>query len=231
MFEKRYTLLRSQKRRVYEILREAGLEPAEFSWSSDTVAAAMTVSRLTHRDYQYYFQFSSFELNAGCVACPGTYRTIDYQYPKGWLEQEPFLLAWAQCLRAELDTPDLWAELARHPLALDGELLREMINAPIPATEAGKLALSLARVADSITHTLGLEGRSGLLVRAKLTYLADAARRGGSRDWMYVAVGVWRCLACALSLTEEQAALLWKMTQSELGPIVSQLRARHVSLE
>jgi len=85
---KKFTLLRSQRRRVFELLQDAGLEPAEFSWAKEEIAGGIVVSRLNYRDGTHYFQFSSHEMNAWCVVCPGRYRSIDYEYPKDWREQE-----------------------------------------------------------------------------------------------------------------------------------------------
>jgi hypothetical protein len=226
MFEKKYTLLRSQRARVHEILREIPLEPGEFSWSTETIAGAHVVSRLNHRDGQYYFQFSSYELNAWCVACPGMYRTMDYQHPKNWEEQEGFLRTWAQCLKRELDTPDPWADLARHQLALDGELSGEMVNEPIPAVEAEQIGQALARLADTVTGELTLVDGQSLLVRTKLMYLAEAAKRERSRDWTYMTLGAWASLVTALSLSEERAARLGAMVRNELGPFISLLRPK-----
>jgi hypothetical protein len=221
MFEKRYTLLHSQKTRVYEILREVGLEPAQFLWSSETIAAALTVSRLTHRDDLHYFQFSSFDSNAACTACPGMYRTTDDQHPKDWQEQEQFFRQWAQCLKNELHSPDLWPEVARHRLALVGEPSGEMVNEPIPAVQADQIGVALVRLADAVAQDLSLTDRRALLVRAKLAYLADAARRQRRGDWMHLVLGVWTCLVASLSLTEEQTARLQAMAQAEFGSLVS----------
>lgn len=85
---KKFTLLRSQRSRVFELLQEGQLEPAEFSWAKEEIAGSILVSRLNYREGTYYFQFSSHELNAWCVACPGRYRSMDYEYPKDWQEQE-----------------------------------------------------------------------------------------------------------------------------------------------
>jgi len=47
---KKFTLLRSQRTRVFELLQEAELEPAEFSWAKEEIAGDIQVSRLNHRD-------------------------------------------------------------------------------------------------------------------------------------------------------------------------------------
>ncbi len=224
MLEKNYTLLRSQKTRVYEILKEVGLEPAEFSWSVESIAGSLSVSRLKHRDGQYYFQFSSYELNAWCVTRPGLYRSMDYQHPKNWGEQEDFFRQWAECLRRELEVPDVWAEVARHRLSLDGELSGEAVNEPIPAVEADRIGEALSRFGDALNREFSLDEKRALLVMTKLNYLADAARRERSTDWMYMALGVWTSLAAALALPEPQAARFQAMAKAEWGAFMKLLR-------
>lgn len=83
---KKRTLLRSQRKQVFEILRAADLEPADFDWSKERVDETR-VSRLSYRQGDYYFQFSSYEMGGRCIACPGGYQFIEYDYPKGWTEQ------------------------------------------------------------------------------------------------------------------------------------------------
>jgi hypothetical protein len=226
MFEKKCTLLHSQKKRVYDILREVGLEPAEFTWSDVEIVERLMVSRLNHRGGPHYFQFSSYEINAWCVACPGVYRTMDYQYPKSWEEQEGIFRHWAESLKCEQDTRDPWVELAKYQLILDGELSPEMVNEPIPAVEAEQLGQALRRLADGVAEKLSLGDDQAALVRDKLGYLADAARRERSHDWVYTTLGVWASMAAALALTEEQAATIWGMLKCELGSFVNLLLAR-----
>ncbi len=230
MFEKKYTLLHSQTKRVYDILREVGLEPAEFSWTNVEIVEKLLVSRLNYRSGEhYYFQFSSYEVNAWCVACPGQYRTMDHWYPKTWEEQEGLFRTWAQTLKRELDTPDPWAQLAKYRLVLNGESSPDVVNEPIAAAEAEQIGLALMELGDSAARKLSLRDDQAALLRARLAYVADAARRERSRDWVYTVMGAWASLAVALTLTEEQAAALWQMLRCELGSFVNLLLDRAVT--
>ena len=220
MFEKKYTLLRVQKKRVYEVLREVGLEPAEFSWSHEQIVGRLTVSKLRHRDGEHYFQFSSYELNAWCIACPGVYRSMDYRYPKSWEEQEGIFRQWAEGLKHEMDTADPWQEMAKYRLVVDAERADEIVNEPIPAVEAEQIAHALARLGDQATREFGLNTEQSLLVRARLDTLAEAARRQRSRDWMYMVLGIGTTIAMAISLSQEQTAAFWEILRSELGSFV-----------
>ena len=189
MFEKRYTLLRSQKKRVHDILQEVGLEPMAFFWSNMEIVERLIVSRLNYRGAeQYYFQFSSYELNAWCVACPGKFRTMDYWYPKTWEDQEGLLRVWAQTLKNELDTPDPWAELAKYRVAVNGELSGDAVNEPIPAAEAEQIGQALRRLAESAAQKLSLGDGHAALVRASWSTWptrpgANAAATGSIPSW------------------------------------------------
>lgn len=220
MFKKKYTLLRSQKKEVYEILLAGGLEPGEFSWSKEEIAEALIVSRLNHRQGQYYFQFSSYEMNAWCVACPGAFRSMDTGYPKNWNEQIAILRSWAHSLRRELDASDPWAELAKYKLAVDGQLPDGVVNEPIPAVEADGIGQALVRLADRIIQEFSPNQARAATVRDKLGYLAEAAERQRSRDWLYSVLGVCVTIAAVLSLSEREATKLWGLVEGELRQFI-----------
>ncbi len=213
---RKFTLLRSQRSRVFELLQEAHLEPAEFSWAKEEIAGGIVVSRLNHRDGTHYFQFSSHELNAWCVACPGRYRSMDYEYPKDWQEQEGVFRNWTAYLKREIELPDPWGTLAKYQAVLGAEPPDDMVNEPICADEADNIRQVLTRLGERIGQELKLDGPALALVRGKFAYLAEAARRQRSRDWVYMALGVCATLAMSLSLSADGAVALWELVQNEV---------------
>jgi hypothetical protein len=220
MFDKRYTLLRSQKKRVYEILREAGLEPGEFSWSQEKIAQSLIVSKLNHRDGEHYFQFSSYEMNAWCVACPGQFRSMDYHYPKSWDEQEKLFAQWARTLKVELDNPDPWVEMAKYGLTFNGDGGLTTANEPIPALEAEQIGWAMTRLVDRLTRGLSLDAEQSRLVQERCEHIAEMARRQRSRDWAYTVLGVCTSMAMMLSPSQEQLPVLWEILESELSEFI-----------
>jgi hypothetical protein len=82
---------------------------------------------------------------------------------------------------------------------------------------------------ESAARKLSLRDDQAALLRARLAYMADAARRERSRDWVYTVIGAWASTAAALALTEEQAAALWQMLRCELGSFVNLLLDRAVT--
>lgn len=217
---KKFTLLRSQRTRVFELLQEAALEPAEFSWAKEEIVGSILVSRLNYREGTYYFQFSSDELGAWCAVCPGRYRALDYEYPKGWQEQEGFFRSWMHHLQREVEVPDLWDTLAKYQVAVGALTPTEAGNEPICAQEADGIGRAMTRLGERIGQELRLDPEAVTLVRGKFAYLAEAARRQRSRDWTYTALGVCATAAMSLSLPPEEAATLWTLIETEVRHVV-----------
>jgi hypothetical protein len=216
---KRRTLLRSQKKKAFETLRAAGLEPSDFMWSRVQVDG-MTVSRLSYRQGDYYFQFSSYEMGSRCTACPGLYQLVEHEYPKSWAEQEDHFRNWTQHLRREIECRDPWNELAKYRISFSRAGGEDGPNETISGVDAQAIAQQLSALADAIDAEYTLTAEQSTFVRERLAYLAEAAMREKSRDWAYSALGVCATLALALTLDEEQAPRLWHMIKERVGTFV-----------
>jgi len=216
---KKRTLLRSQKKKVFDLVREAGLEPADFEWSREQVNG-MTVSRLTYPKADYYFQFSSYEVGGYCIACPGRQQLVEYDHPKSWTEQEIHVRNWAGHLRREITCPDPWNELAKYRLPLAWAGVEEGPNETISGVEAQAIAQQLSGLADRIATDFDASAEQATFVRERLAYLAEAAMREKSRDWAYSALGVCATLAAALALDEDSTARLWRVVKERVGTFV-----------
>jgi len=214
------TLLRSQRHRVFQMLREAGLEPADFSWSKQEIAGGIVVSKLSYREGTYYFQFSWYELSSWCVLSPGRSRLLDYEHPMNWREQEASFLAWAQCLKREIETPDPWAEMAKYRIAIEAGPLETMANESISAFEAEQIAQRLPVLAETIGREFRLSDTQAAMLRGRLQYVSEAARRQKSRDWAYTTLGVCVTTAMAMSIPPRKANALWGLMKAEIGRFV-----------
>ena len=178
------------------------------------------MSRLNYREGAYYFQFSSCELNAWCVACPGRYRSLDYEYPKDWQEQERVFQNWASHLKREVQISDPWEDLAKYGVAIGAQTLNGTVNEPISACDADRIGEILTRLGQRVGQELRLDGEAVSLVRSKFAYLAEAARRQRSGDWVYTALGVCATTAMSLSLSPDGAVALWRFIEAEVRQVV-----------
>lgn len=214
---KNRTLLRSQKKEVFEILLELGLEPADFAWSKERVNDKAVVSQLSHRQGDYYFRFTWYEVGSRCEACPGRFQLVEQEHPKDWAEQVVHVRNWARHMRREIECPDLWADLARYQIILGPGSLEEMPNETISGGEAERIAEKLSEFAKAIETEFELTREQAQSVRGKISYLAEAAKRQKSRDWAYSALGVCAIVAMTLSLSETSAAKLCHLAERHIG--------------
>ncbi len=216
---KKRTLLRSQKKAVFEMVRAAGLEPADFDWSRPQ-AEGVTVSRLDYVREDYYFQFSSCEAGAYCIASPGRYQLVEYHYPKNWEEQTGYFRNWTQHLRREIQCHDPWSDLAKYRVPIEAACHFDGQNEAISGVEAQEVAQQLTELAYAIAMEYDLPKEQAAFVQARLAYLSEAAMREKSLDWAHSALGVCITLAMALSLDREQTARLWALLKCHVGAFI-----------
>ena len=217
---KNRTLLRSQRKEVFGILREAKLEPADFAWSKEKANDKVVVSRLRYREGEYYFQFTWYEAGSRSEACPGRYQLVESEHPTSWAEQVVHFRNWVKHLRREMACPDPWGELARYLIIIGSGGLEEMSNDTISGHEAERIAEKVSELARAIESEFELTGEQAQSVRDKVCDLTEAAKRQKSRDWAHSALGVCAALAMTLSLSEESTVRLCRLAESHIGEFV-----------
>ena len=70
---------------------------------------------------------------------------------------------------------------------------------------------------------LGLHPDNQLILKSKLAYLEDAAKRHGRIDWINLSIGVLVNIAIALALDPDKASLLWGLFKDTVGPSLGDL--------
>ena len=217
---KQYLLRRTQKKQVFDLLRESGLQPADFVWNKEDVGSSLVVSRLTHRYADYYFQFSWLEMNAWCRFCPGEFRLEDSEHPRTWAEQIACFTQWAGRLKQDLDCPDVWDYLDKYRLVMSVHLAEQLHNEAISAYEAQDIDRHLGSLAEKLVTELDLNTGDSGFVLSRIGYLADAAKRQRSADWIYTTLGVCLTIAATLSLSEQDARAVWQHFENEIGQVI-----------
>lgn len=215
-----HKLLKSQKNNIFEILRVAGLEPANFSWIDSVLQSTDRVTpRLKYLDGEYYFRFDMFEGGHCCTFSPGEEEIVQWEKPGSWENQIHYVRVWIRCLKREIDAPDLWAEMEKYKTSVSIALPEQLLNEPIPANEAEKISEQLSSLADKIEKQFELTNEQNQFVRSKLNYLAEAAKRQRSMDWAHTLIGVSVTIAMGLALAPDQAKELWELMR-RLGELI-----------
>ena len=207
-----HKLLKSQKNEVFKILQKVGLEPANFSWTTQQVQD-IRVPRLNYLDGKYYFRFG--ERNQG-IYSPGTERIVQEVSVHLWAELTKWVKDWASSLKREIEVPDLWQEMEKYKTSVSLALPEQLLNEPIPTYEAEQIADKLHELANEIEKQFQLTEDQNQFVRSKLTYLVDAAKRQRSVDWVHTSIGVSITIMLGLALAPDRAKELWQLIESLL---------------
>lgn len=219
-----YILLKSQKNEVFKILQKSGLEPAHFSWADIdlTPSVAIVVPRLNYLDGKYYFQFMVYEESTKhyCKFSPGSEHLVEGFQSTAWIEQTTHFRSWIHNLQREIEATDLWAEMEKYRISVSLALPEQVQNDPIPAYEAEEIANKLQELADKIDEQFDLDTEQNQFVRSKLDYLAEAAKRQRSMDWVHTSIGVCVTIAMSLTLAPDKAGELWQLMKSLVGPFL-----------
>ena len=222
-----HKLLKTQKNQVLSIIYKAGLEAANFSWTTqqipDTSAPPpyknIQVPRLNYLDGEHYFRFEKYS----CTFSPGAKKTVQHEAgatSESFGGQLYYVGKWARCLKREIEAPDLWKEMGKYGATVSLALPEQILNEPIPAYEAEQIADKLQQLAGKMEQQFELNDEQNKFVRNKLNYLTEAAKRQRSMDWVHTSIGVFVTIAMAIALVPDKVKEFWQLVQSLFGEFI-----------
>jgi hypothetical protein len=127
---------------------------------------------------------------------------------------------WLGYLKREIEAPDLWAEMGKYKTSVSLALPAQLLNEPISASEAEEIAEKIEILAEKIEQQFQLTSEQDKFVRNRLNYLAEAAKRQRSSDWVHTSIGVFVTIAMSLALAPERAKELWLLFKVILGGFI-----------
>jgi hypothetical protein len=90
---------------------------------------------------------------------------------------------WAEEVRLDVDTPDLWAEFQRLPKILPGTQYEDVENTPFSSEEQASIADQLRQIRDFVSKTHSFSVGQMRSLEAHLDNIQAAAGRIGRKDW------------------------------------------------
>ncbi|HUU20400.1 MAG TPA: hypothetical protein VMW72_24845 [Sedimentisphaerales bacterium] len=222
--EEDHKLLKTQKNQVLKIIYRAGLESANFFWTTQqipdtSIRKIIQVPRLNYIDGENYFRFEKYS----CTFSPGVKKAVQHEAgstSESFGGQLYYVDKWARCLKREIEAPDLWAEMEKYKTSVSLALPEQILNEPIPVYEVDEIANKLKQLADKIKEQFELTDEQNQFVHNKLNYLADAAKRQRSIDWVHTSIGVIVTMSMGLALAPDQAKRLWELMRSIVGGFI-----------
>jgi len=218
-------LLQSQKNEVFKMIRGCGLDPINFEWHEYSPGSHLgtTVPLLSYAGTEYFFAFDVSRRVHNAIFSLGTDRLVEEVESPGWSDQYASVSRWLDCLKRELNEPDLWNSVSQYQLP-DGTAVDPSVqNGPFTIPEANQLTEGIKEMRRYLEDEFdgGEDGRK--LINEKLDYLVEAVARQGRKDWFYTAMGVVLTLAAELALRSDQARQLWAFLKNAVAGIVKLL--------
>lgn len=216
---KKFLLLRSQKNKIFELVRKAELNPFSLEWReepTDYPSERYLVSVLRQVGGDSYFKFDRSPSGHYFYRLfPGDHGLEEGSRKKffTWGSMLDKFAGWLPFLEPEL-APDLWEQLKEYAPHETFIGTAEISNAPFSNVEAGKIIESLNKLQAQIEENFNLQGNQLAFLKREIKYLKEAVKRQGRKDWMHTFIGVMVTLATGLALSPEKAKLLWDLVRS-----------------
>lgn len=221
-----YTLLQSQKNDVFRMIKGTeGLDPFNFQWlvTDSTFERELKVSHLRYNGTHFFFKFDFLNGKHYSIFSPGKDQLVERQRPGDWGNQLSYFAYWLIYLKREINSPDLWGELAKYQLPPGEQIGKDIGNEPFTFQQVQQIADSLKKIAQYLETNLRLDAKQKALVNEKLDYLIEGSKRQGKRDWINQAIGVVFTIAVDLALDPEKAKTLWNILKTAISGIFPQL--------
>jgi hypothetical protein len=226
----RLLVLKSQKDVIFNEIKEAALDPASFVWSEapSKLRDDTTVSNLEHRDSGFYFLFDHGRDSAygsHFLEChPGEDIPVYREYSGGWDTLKQSFLTWLRSVKRELETPDLWSQLANEPALIAVVSNLPPGNEPLTAEEQTKVADAVAEIRAYLKEREVLDEQRWNSVDEKLDSIIEASQRLGRKDWILLTVGSLVSIFVSGAFAPDQAAVYFQFAMNVFRAALEKLR-------
>jgi hypothetical protein len=177
-------VLKFQRNAIIKAIVSGGLNTSDCAFDFDEPGV-----RVTHVPSGSYFLLEGDAL-AGYTATPAVGDLPPLPMPiYGWLAVVTRVERWAQGVKDDVDTPDLWAELQRERTLLtegyqDGE------DTPLTPDEQAEIAEQLQQIKEFVKETYSLSETKMRALEVELKYIQEASGRIGRKDLALLVFGV-----------------------------------------
>jgi hypothetical protein len=106
-----------------------------------------------------------------------------------WPQVMDALATWADEVKYEIDTPDLWAELKRVPQVLAASQATDASNAPFTPNEQSEISGKLDEIKKLVRERFELTDEQLAVIDERLDDAKEASTRLGRKDWILMFYG------------------------------------------
>jgi hypothetical protein len=172
-----------QRNAIFNAVAAGGLDVSGCTFDYEDAS-----SRITHVPSQSYFLLEGDPGNYMATAVVGDNPSWPSQ-AFTWAKVEERVQRWAEDVKRDVETPDLWAELQRERDILTGARYDDVANTPFTTDEQAQIAEQLRQIKTLVQEKYSLSDAQTLLLEARLNDVEAAARHMGRKDWLLLFLG------------------------------------------
>lgn len=208
-------LKKSEKNELFLLVRQSGLNPADFLWAEEESseydqdgALYFTASVLKHRPTGYFCKFGGVWVEIS----PGPQRRVEAsEHSDSWELKLNIAGAWLEELAKDVEDPDLWATIGQEKVLPTAASSASVDNRPFTLDEQTTISAKLEEIKTYIIEDGQFATAQATAVEREFAYLKDASTRLGRKDWLNVLLGGLVGLAVTLALEPEKAKGLLRL--------------------
>ena len=212
-------IMKRQANEILGAIRRRNLEPSEFKWivRQSIMNRNLRVSVLVHQSTGYYFMFDfAFDDHVGGRS-PGENSSVERKRTETWENQYAYATRWLDCLRGELDAPDLWAAISQETKLAEVASSSSITNEPFTSKEQSYIITQLHEIKEYLITTQGsLKGHEEFVTK-RFDYLEGAVKRLGRQDWITLLGGVLLNIVIQIGLNPNAARELFRLAANSLS--------------
>jgi hypothetical protein len=174
-----------QRNAIFQEIVAGGLDPNECNLTGGDQEVS-----ISHVPSGWYFI-----LGGDARGYSGSYgvgdSTISWPYDASmWAKVPEKVRRWAEDVKHDVNTPDLWAELQRQREILTGARYEAVENTLFTPAEQTEIAKQLQEIKEYVKKTYSLSSQQMSRVEARLDEAKEASHRIGRKDWLLLFFGV-----------------------------------------
>jgi hypothetical protein len=216
-------LLQSQKNDVLDAILNAGLDPAEFTWSDEREPMQNLCSRITHKPSGFSAGFTVDQMAYTTMLVgqfsPGEHFRFERYDASDWQMLLVHTINWALRLANELRQPDRWSIYTDAQALMDAAGGTTGRDGSFSRSERAEIEKQIKAVKAQVAALPGRTEQQIADANAKLDYLVEASKKQGRQDWYFTAVGVIATIATSLNVTPAEARMLFQLVGQGLRAI------------
>jgi hypothetical protein len=174
-----------QRNAMFEAVAAGGLDAREYTLQYDDMEAS-----IIHVPSASFFLLEGEAGHYTTTAVVGEMPTLGQLDAYTWAKVEERVRRWAEDVKRDDETPDLWAELQRERKILAGACYEDVENTPFTSDEQAEIAEQLRQIKEYAKKTYSLTQAQMLSLNARFDELEAAAGRIGRKDWLLLFLGV-----------------------------------------